>query len=82
MSVWDQRVDLVKDIGNELGLESADAARRQDGTCIDLKWTKDGVGMFLPIPGEHFARLEQDRLALKTFIVQRLASGEAEQAPN
>lgn len=77
MSTWQEKVDLIRDIGKELGLEDADAARHQGDTCIDLKWTENGLGMFLSIPGEY---ISQDPLTLKKYIEHLLANGKAEKA--
>jgi hypothetical protein len=76
-SAWLKKVALVKEIAEELGLESPHAKREAD-TRILLTWTENEKGMFLYVPGEY---VSNDREAVKRRIKQMLDNGEAEEAP-
>ncbi len=81
MSTSHEKVTLIREIGKELGLESADASGGQDNSYISLKWIDNGVDMHLRIPGEDISQLEQNRPALRDYVARRIANGEAEKTP-
>lgn len=77
MSAFNEQLTLIREIGQELSLQSVDTLGGPNNNNITLKWTGNGVDMHLHIPREHISHLEHDRQLLKDYIAQRIANGEA-----